>query len=56
MTDEPATVLDRLIAAGIYEDRARAWVDAGGVRVDGEPVSSYDAPAPYPARVVLRAG
>jgi hypothetical protein len=49
----PPTVLDRLIAAGVSEDRAREWITSGGARVDGEVVTAVDSPAPPPLRVVL---
>ncbi|MEJ2886128.1 hypothetical protein [Actinomycetospora aeridis] len=51
MTDS-LTVLDRLLAAGISEDRARAWLTTG-VLVDGVTVTDPEAPAAPPARVVL---
>lgn len=47
------TVLDRLVAAGISEDRARHWVTSGGVRVNGEPVTDPGTLAPVPARITL---
>lgn len=52
-TGTAATVLDRLRAAGIAEDRARRWVTSGGARLDGEVVTDPAHPAPPPARVVL---
>ena len=47
------TVLDRLVAAGISEDRARSWIAGGGTRVDGEPVTDATYPAAPPARVTM---
>jgi hypothetical protein len=47
------TVLDRLLAAGISEDRALAHLAAGTVRVDGETVTDPTSPAPPPCRIVL---
>lgn len=49
----PLTVLERLIQAGIEEERARTWITSGGARVDGEPVTDVEFPAPPPHRVVL---
>ena len=49
----PPTVLDRLIAAGIADDRARAHLAAGLVRVDGEVADEGRPPAPPPSRVVI---
>lgn len=55
MTDpSPApTVLDRLTAAGLAEDRAHAHLAAGLVRVDGVVAEGPDHPAPAPSRVVI---
>ncbi|MEJ2865961.1 RNA-binding S4 domain-containing protein [Actinomycetospora flava] len=47
------TVLDRLLAAGLSEDRARSWIANGGARVNGEPVSDPGDPAAPPARITL---
>ncbi|MDD7942512.1 hypothetical protein PHK61_29275 [Actinomycetospora lutea] len=47
------TVLDRLLGAGLSEDRAREWITSGGARVDGEVVVDPKAPASSPSRVVL---
>ena len=47
------TVLEWLIRAGLDEERARTWITSGGARVDGEPVTEVDYPAPPPTRVVL---
>lgn len=52
MTDQP-TVLDRMLAAGINADRARAHLEAGRVQVDGETATDSDAPAPAGARIVI---
>jgi hypothetical protein len=52
-TTAPATVLDRLVAAGISEARATHWVTSGGVRVNGEPVNDPGTPAAVPARITL---
>ena len=53
--DEPAlmTVCDRLIAAGLSDERIAAHMTAERVRVDGEPVIDLDAPAPIGTRVVV---
>lgn len=46
MSDEPEaqvkTVLDRLVAMSISEDRALAHLRAGFVRVGGEPIDDLD--------------
>jgi hypothetical protein len=57
VTDEPAptTVRDRLTAAGLSAERIDEHFMAGRVRVDGEPVTDLDAPAPTGTRVVVRA-
>lgn len=47
------TVLARLLAAGISEDRARAWITGGGTRVDGHTVTEPTYPAEPPARVTM---
>lgn len=47
------TVLDRLVAAGISEDRARSWIHGEGVRVDGQSVIDPAHPASPPARITL---
>jgi hypothetical protein len=47
------TVLDRLLAAGISEDRALAPLAAGTVRVDGQTVTDPATPAPRSCRIVL---
>jgi hypothetical protein len=46
--DEPAltTVRGRLTAAGLSEGRIEQHMTAGRLRVDGEPVTDRDAPAP----------
>ena len=53
--DEPAliTVCDRLIAAGLSDERIEEHMTAERVRVDGEPVTDLDAPAPTGTRVVV---
>jgi hypothetical protein len=45
--------MDRLTAAGLADDRARAHLAAGLVRVDGEVADGPDHPAPPPSRVVI---
>jgi hypothetical protein len=47
------TVLDRLVRAGVSEERAREWITAGGARVNGEIVVDPTFSAPPPHRVVL---
>jgi hypothetical protein len=43
---------DRLTAAGISAERIEQHMTAGRVRVDGEPVTDLDPPAPSGTRVV----
>lgn len=38
-TDAQPTLLDRMLAAGIPEERAQRWLEAGAVMVAGERVS-----------------
>ncbi|OLT09348.1 hypothetical protein BJF78_30790 [Pseudonocardia sp. CNS-139] len=62
-TDQPAegpengpagpTVLERLLAAGLAEDRAHAHLHAARVQVDGDLVTDPAHPAPPPARIVI---
>ena len=49
----PTTVRDRLAAAGLSDSRVDEHMAAGRVRVDGEPVTDLDAPAPTGTRVVV---
>ena len=52
--DQPVpTVLDRLFAAGLSEERIGQHLTAGRVQVDGEQVIDPQQPAPPPARVVI---
>ena len=53
VTDNPAptTVRDRLIAAGLSDERIEQHMTAGRVRVDGELVTDLHAPAPAGTRV-----
>jgi hypothetical protein len=53
VSEQVVTVLDRMVSAGIDEDRARAFVISGAVVVDGERVSDPAALATPPARVVI---
>ena len=52
---EPATVLDRMLAAGLNEQRAREHLDARRVRVAGVEVDDPDYPAPRPTPWMLSA-
>jgi len=47
------TVFDRLVGAGLSQERIEQHLTAGRVRVDGELVADPYRPAPPPARVVL---
>ena len=49
----PTTVRDRLTAAGLSDDRIEEHMTAGRVRVDGEPVTDLDTPAPAGTHVVV---
>lgn len=54
MTDqEQPTILERMLAAGISEDRARAHLEAGRVRLDGDVVTDPNTPAPPGTRPLL---
>ena len=53
-TSQALTVTDRLVRAGLSTQRIAWWLGQGGVLVDGEVVTDATAPAPPPARVVLR--
>jgi hypothetical protein len=53
VADPAPTVLDRLTAAGLSDDRARDHLDAGLVRVDGQVADGPGHPAPPPSRVVI---
>jgi len=53
VTDPSPTVLDRLTAAGIADDRAHAHLAARLVRVDGQVADGPGHPAPPPSRVVI---
>lgn len=53
MTDPIPTVLDRLTTAGLSDERARAHLAAGLVRVDGRVAEGPEHPAPPPLRVVV---
>jgi hypothetical protein len=47
------TVLERLLAAGSADERARAHLQAARVQVDGETVTDPQHPASPPARIVI---
>lgn len=53
VSEQLVTVLDRMVSAGIDEDRARSFVMSGAVIVDGERVSDPTTPAAVPARIVI---
>lgn len=56
MTDEPApvpTVADRLAEAGLSPGSIRTHLEAGRIRLDGEPVTDLQQPAPRPMRPFL---
>jgi hypothetical protein len=51
--DATTTVLDRLLRAGISDERAQRHLSSGAVVVDGERVTDPNTPAALPARIVL---
>ena len=56
MTDgspDVPTVFDRLVVAGLSQERIEQHLTAGRVHVDGELVTDLYRPAPPPARVAL---
>jgi hypothetical protein len=53
VADSAPTVLDRLVSAGLSEDRAHVHLAAGLVRVDGQVADGPGHPAPPPSRVVI---
>ena len=50
----PTTVLDRMLKAGLSEDRARKWIEIGAVHVDGVTAENVDHPAPWPSSWVIK--
>jgi hypothetical protein len=50
---ETPTVFDRLIAAGISQQRAEWYLGAGRIELDGEVVTDPYQPAPRPSRLVI---
>lgn len=54
MTTTNSTVLDRLLQAGITEDRAKQHLHERWVRVDGEITTDPARAAAPPAQVELR--
>lgn len=53
--DVVVTVLERMLAAGIDEARARDRLARGCVRVEGQIVTDASTPAPWPTRWVFAA-
>lgn len=51
--EETPTVFDRLIAAGLSQERAEQHLTAGRVELDGVVVTDPYAPAPKPGRLVI---
>lgn len=54
--DQPAdipTVLDRLVVAGLSEERIGQHLTAGRVQMDGERVTDLQQAAPPSARLVI---
>lgn len=54
-TDSPAepTVQSRMLAAGISLHDIRAYFAAGRVRLNGEPITDLDQPAPRPSAISI---
>ena len=48
-----ATVLERILATGISEERARQKIERGQVRVGEDVVTDPDAPLPWPTAYVF---
>lgn len=56
MTDDDIpTVHDRLIAAGLSQERIAWHLGAGRVELDGEVVTDPNQPAPRPKRLTISA-
>jgi hypothetical protein len=56
LTAEPAsppTLLDRLRAAGVSDERIQAHLAAGTIRLDGETMTDLDQPAPEGTRPLI---
>jgi hypothetical protein len=53
METEADTLLSRILAAGISEERAMQSVTSGLVRLDGTVETDPAAPAPWPTRIVF---
>jgi hypothetical protein len=49
----PATVHDRLRAAGLSSERIRQHLDAGRIRVEGHIATDLDHSAPTGTRIVI---
>jgi hypothetical protein len=53
-TDTPTTtLLERMVASGISEDRARAWIAAGSVKVAGRHTTDPATPVPDGTRWLI---
>jgi hypothetical protein len=50
---DPVTVGDRISVAGVAPERVAEHMRAGRVRLDGQPVTDLDMPAPWPSRTAL---
>jgi 16S rRNA U516 pseudouridylate synthase RsuA-like enzyme len=48
------TVIERMVRAGIAEERAQRYLRAGAVMVDGERVTDGEMVADPPSRIVLQ--
>jgi hypothetical protein len=49
----PATIRDRLLSSGLSKAKVDAYLGAGQVRVNGEPVTDPNHPAPPPTTFVI---
>jgi hypothetical protein len=50
LTDPATTIRDRMLAAGLAEEKTDAYLQSGAVRINGEPVTDPNHPAPRRAR------
>lgn len=50
------TVLDRLIAAGLSQQRIEGHLGAGRIELDGNVVTDPNQPAPHGTRLTVAAG
>lgn len=58
MSDEQTvpTVRDRVVGAGIPEERLIAYIEGGQLLLDGDVVCELDQPAPRGTRILVAGG